>query len=455
MMDPKKLLDRLPRFDKDRPFRFLARRVVQAMVEAATANLVLGQRTAPGSYLVVRLVESARERDHWEQLFAESRAAILQEIEREAAARDVKTRSTVAVELVVLTDEQAARGEPTRILSTAADEPLDELEQQLYEAREVILPRRTRTLLLESDPPEAQAYLDNRPVGVTPCRVEDITPGEHALTFSRRGYLLYEDTFTVEPGASGERLRYEAFLDPEPSMGVLEIQTFPPRARVTVKGETRPAPAQWRLPTGEYSVTVSLPEYESVSFQIRLPNSDENAPYRVAVRLDYNGPQRDEVVGRLIVYKPGAAPPPPPREDPDAHRIRDFFREADPEPEVWDAPAPPPTAPLVALGERLLRRGVVLIGREDATADIRPDVRLFDPENSVSRGCHAWLWVYADRSTGAAYNTFLIGNNSPAGIRVDGQLVTETRRLSDDSLIEIGNFKMRVVKEATEARVEL
>ncbi len=50
----------------------------------------------------------------------------------------------------------------------------------------------------------------------------------------------------------------------------------------------------------------------------------------------------------------------------------------------------------------------------------KPDVKLFDPENSVSRGCHAWLWVYADRSTGADYNTFLIGNNSPAGVRVDG-----------------------------------
>jgi len=81
-------------------------------------------------------------------------------------------------------------------------------------------------------------------------------------------------------------------------------------------------------------------------------------------------------------------------------------------------------------------------------------VRLFDPENSVSRGCHAWLWVYADTSTGAAYNTFLIGNNSPAGIRVDGDLVMETRRLSDDSVVEIGNFRLRALKSVPTARVE-
>jgi hypothetical protein len=74
----------------------------------------------------------------------------------------------------------------------------------------------------------------------------------------------------------------------------------------------------------------------------------------------------------------------------------------------------------VVLGEKGVRRGVLLIGREDPQGDVQPDVKLFDPENSVSRGCHAWIWVYADRSTGADYNTFLIGNNSPAGIRVDG-----------------------------------
>src|SRR5436853_7169408 len=98
-MDPKKLLDKLPRFDKDKPFRYLGRRVVQAMADAATANLLLGQRTAPGRYLVVRLVGRHSERDEWEQQFAESRSALLKEVEREARARDIKLRSTLEVDL--------------------------------------------------------------------------------------------------------------------------------------------------------------------------------------------------------------------------------------------------------------------------------------------------------------------------------------------------------------------
>ena len=97
---------------------------------------------------------------------------------------------------------------------------------------------------------------------------------------------------------------------------------------------------------------------------------------------------------------------------------------------------------------------MLLIGRQDPHGGLVPDIKLIDAENSVTRGCHAWIWVYADNSTGATYNTFLVGNNSPAGIRVDGALVMETRRLADDSVIEIGNFRMRLVKERSEARVE-
>ena len=62
-MDPKKLLGRLEQIRRDRPFRYLGRRVVRAMAEAATENPLVGQRSAPGRYLVVRLVGSEEERE--------------------------------------------------------------------------------------------------------------------------------------------------------------------------------------------------------------------------------------------------------------------------------------------------------------------------------------------------------------------------------------------------------
>lgn len=460
-MDPKKLLERLPRFDKDKPFRYLGRRLVQAMAEAATSNMLLGQRSAPGRYLVVRLVDSADERDHWEQQYAESRSAILRELEREAQVRDIKPRSSLELDLVVLTAAEAQRGEAERALSTALD-PADvpAAQARLLEERELIIPRRVRTLVIESDPPEAQAYLDDRPVGVTPCRIEDIPEGSHTVMLARPGYLPFEETYRVEPGRPGQKLVYRATLAAEPDMGFLEVRTFPPRARVTIGGETRDAPARWRLPTGPVQVRVELEDFEPQELTFEVRKATEERPNRLQLRLRYNGPAENESVGRLVIYRPGEAVPQAPREaDPAASRISSFFKQADQDAglDEWDLPPPPSprqSEPEV-LAERPLRRGVILIGRDDPTSELRPDVRLFDAENSVTRGCHAWLWIYADRSTGADYNTFLVGNNSPAGIRVDGALVMESRRLSDDSVIEVGNFRLRVVKETPSARVEL
>jgi hypothetical protein len=456
MMDPKKLLEKLDQIRREKPFRYLGRRVVQAMAEAATENPLVGQRSAPGRYLAIRVVQNQGEREQWEQLFGESRAAILRELEREAAAREIRLRSQPELDLVVVTDEEAARGESERILFGSVDEEeASAALDRLHAERELILPRQVRTLLLESDPPEAAVYLDHRQIGVTPCRVEEVPEGEHHLIFSRPGYLPYEDTLRVEPGRAAQKVTYRAALILEPPMGVLEVRTFPPRAHVVVGEEVRDSPARWRLPVGPLAVRVAMEDFKQEEVTVDLPSTSEERPYLLQIRLDYNGPDQDVIAGRLIIYRPGSSAP---RRERDAvpNRISSFFRDTEGEEESagWDLPpGSRPEEPQV-LGERPLKRGVLLIGREDPRGGLAPDIRLFDPENTVSRGCHAWLWVYADKSTGATYNTFLIGNNSPAGIRVDGNLVMETRRLADDSEIEIGNFRMRLVKETPEARVE-
>ncbi len=458
---PNKLLNKLEQMRRDKPFRYLGRRVVQGMAEAASANLLIGQRSAPGRYYVLRLVENEREKEEWERLFAESRAAIIRELERESVARDIKLRSGAEVDLVVLTDAEVDAGEAERVLASVLD-PSDHAItlDRLKEERELVLARRVRTLVIESEPSEAQVYLDHRPLGVTPCRVEDVADGEHALTLSRPGYLLHEEILRIEPGRPGQKLSFTFKLEPEPEMGVLEVRTFPPRARVSVMGEARESPARWRIPAGPVEVSATLQDFKPVGFTVEVPPSPEERPLIVHRRLQYEGPDADEIVGRLVVYRPRTRTTPaaaPLR----SNRISSFFSDSEDEFELPEWEQESEVAATIVddredeiLGERPLKRGVILIGRPDPSGELQPDVRLLDAENSVTRGCHAWLWVYADRSTGAAYNTFLIGNSSPGGIRVDGSLVMETRRLSDASEIEIGNFRLRLVKLVPEARVE-
>jgi FHA domain len=106
------------------------------------------------------------------------------------------------------------------------------------------------------------------------------------------------------------------------------------------------------------------------------------------------------------------------------------------------------------VGERPLFKGVLVIGREDRRSTVVPDVKLFDPGNTVSRGCHAWLHVYTDPGTGAEYNTFVIHNNSPAGILVDGQRVMESVAIGESAEIRIGVFRMEIRKETPTASVQ-
>jgi hypothetical protein len=298
---------------------------------------------------------------------------------------------------------------------------------------------------IESDPPGAAVYLAGRQVErVTPCTVSELPVGEHRLRLVLPGYLMHEGTLAVEEGGD-RRQRYFARLEPEPPMAVVEVRTFPARARVRAGDEERDSPAAFRLPAGRHRISAALPDYLPAAVEADLPPAPDGRPLRVQLKLEYAGHDRDEPVGRLIVYQPGRpnAAPAPPADPPNA--VAAFFR---------DRELPPPDTQAIA-GERLLTRGVLLIGRDDPRETVRPDVKLSDPWNTVSRGCHAWLHVYSDPGTGADYNTFVIHNNSSSGIRVDGKLVTESTALGDDSVVEIGIFKLRVLKQTPEARVEL
>ena len=88
---------RMPRLEGTKSLRYLPRRVVQAMADHASANLLIGERTVPGRFVVLRLAADEVEREELERQFADSHELILQEIAREARARDFRLRGELAV----------------------------------------------------------------------------------------------------------------------------------------------------------------------------------------------------------------------------------------------------------------------------------------------------------------------------------------------------------------------
>lgn len=469
---------RMPRLDGTKSLRYLPRRVVQAMADHASANLLIGERTVPSRFVVLRLAADEGEREELERQFAESLEVILQEIAREARSRDFRLRGDLALRLRTFLPSEAPGGSeggnqrsaisdqatshippPTSLLRALPTDQWARLEVE----RELILPERLRSLRVESRPPGAAVYLDSRQMErVTPCRLPDVPAGAHTIALALPGFLPCELPVEVPESGEGE-VPVTADLEAEPPMGILEVVTFPAQAAVSVVGATdapRSTPARLRLPAGRVRARLERADYEPELIEYELPPGGENAPGRVQVRLRYAGEDREEPVGRLVIYKPesGASrrPDPTPLERPE-DTIAAFFRDQGVELEegshVSMATAPQAPEPEV-LGERPLYKGVLLIGRDDRQALVHPDVKLFDPANTVSRGCHAWLHVYSDPGTGAEYNTFVIHNHSPAGILVNGRLVMESAALGDVAELKIGIFRMQVIKETPAPRVE-
>lgn len=463
---------RWTRGEGTRPLRFVARRIVQMMAERATANMILGERVVPGRFLVLRLAADGDDRAEQEATLADSRGAIEGEVLREARAREFRLRGAFILETRVLVPEELEGEELRELLQgVIEEEEIPAALARLREEQEAILPRRLHRLEIDSRPRGAAIYLDDRQLDqVTPCRLDDLPGGRHRVTLSLPGYLLHEGELVIDADAGerrGARQQYLAELAPEPPMGVLELVTFPAQARVTflpdgagtdsvAAGESRETPTRLRLPAGVLRLEIARPDYAPVSLDYELPAGPEGRPSRLQVRLDYAGEDRGIAVGRLIIYKPDHGPRPRdtspmrPLERPE-ETIATFFgdRTAD---LGAEGPAAPPEPEV--LGERPLTKGVLVIGRADPEATLVPDVKLFDPLNTVSRGCHAWLHIYTDPGTGAEFNTFVIHNNSPGGLQVDGRLVMDSVALGDESEIRIGMFRMRIRKETPEARVE-
>lgn len=145
------------------------------------------------------------------------------------------------------------------------------------------------TLAIDSEPRDADVYVDGRYEGTTPLRATT-QPGRRTVRIERDGYRTWERTVQVSPG---ESLRIDARLEREVREGTLRFESSPSGAEVYVDGRylgTTPI-GQTTFREGRYDVEFSRSGYrtERVTAEVRAGRSDT---VRASLR---------PVLGRLIV----------------------------------------------------------------------------------------------------------------------------------------------------------
>ncbi len=106
-------------------------------------------------------------------------------------------------------------------------------------------------LELTSEPSEAEVYLNNDFLGITPIARREISSDNHEIIVKKTPYYDYRINFTIE---DGDAKQFNVIL--EPNYGELIINSEPPNAKVSIAGrEVGTTPYRnAQQPSGSYSI---------------------------------------------------------------------------------------------------------------------------------------------------------------------------------------------------------
>jgi hypothetical protein len=155
------------------------------------------------------------------------------------------------------------------------------------------------TVLVSSEPAGAALFVDGRPRGLSPVRLDGLEAGRsYAVRASLAGYKDAEQLVTPPPGESAVR------LTPTPLPALVVIESDPPGARVLIDGADsgKVTPATLELPPGRRArVTLERIGRQSQELDVIGPSPGERRVY--VARL---GLARDVATLRLRVTPPEA-----------------------------------------------------------------------------------------------------------------------------------------------------
>ena len=129
-------------------------------------------------------------------------------------------------------------------------------------------PSLTGSLDLNSNPTNADIWLDNLYYGTTPQIIGGLSAGTHTLVLRKAGYYDYTEPFPITAGQTSTRSTWMTPYTKASGYGDIQIQSSPVGAAVYVnnnyKGTTISSSALYvtQLSPGSYTVRVTLADYQ-------------------------------------------------------------------------------------------------------------------------------------------------------------------------------------------------
>jgi hypothetical protein len=213
-------------------------------------------------------------------------------------------QSTPSGASVILDDSMLSRSTPTRIENITSGSHVVRivlqgyhtyLDSLLLQAGETLLvqavlqpaetPRQYGSIIINSKPAGAQVFLDNtRQPALTPCTLDSITVGNHAIRVTKKGYEVFEVQRYVDAGTS---VRVSPTLTKTKTKKTPVVQapshlkiSVDPWARIYIDGtylETTPVAGALDIPAGRHVVKLENPNFKVWQKTIEFtPNKTEN-----------------------------------------------------------------------------------------------------------------------------------------------------------------------------------
>jgi hypothetical protein len=133
------------------------------------------------------------------------------------------------------------------------------------------------TVIVSSEPAGAALFVDGRPRGLLPARLEGLEAGRsYAVRAALAGFRDAEQLVTPPPGESTVR------LTPSPQPSLVVVDSTPPGAHILVDGvdSGRLTPATLELATGRRAhITVEHPIYGRATLEVQGPPPGERRVY--------------------------------------------------------------------------------------------------------------------------------------------------------------------------------